>query len=39
MKTEDIKKISAMLKLIPNEISVCVDDLNEIFSQDEKNGL
>lgn len=32
----DIKKIQQMLKLIPNNFPVCLEDLKEIFSQNEK---
>ena len=31
-----IKEIQAMLKLIPNNFPVCLEDLEEIFKQDGK---
>ncbi len=35
MNDEDIK---AMLKTIPNNFPVCLEDLEEIFPQEEKNS-
>ena len=36
---EKIKAIQNQLKLIPNGIDICVEDLDEIFSQKEKWNL
>ena len=39
--TENLKIVetAAMLKLIPNGITVCLEDLEEIYSQDGNNKL
>ena len=31
MEKRNIKEIQEMLKLIPNEVSVCLEDLEEIY--------
>ncbi len=32
---DDIKEIQAMMKLIPNGVGVTLEDLKEIYSQDD----
>jgi hypothetical protein len=34
-EVDDIKIIQAKLKLIPNGVSVCLEDLNEVRLEDE----
>ena len=37
LQKHEIKKAQQMLKLIPNGISVCIEDLIEIYSQEPCN--
>ena len=36
---QQLKEIQAMLKLIPNGVSVTLEDLIEIYSKEEKNEI
>ena len=38
-RNKEIEDGYYMMKLIPNNFPVCAEDLEEIFSQKEKNGI
>jgi len=35
----EVEKIKSMLKILPNDVTAGIEDLYEIYSQKEKNGV
>ena len=39
LKEPTVSEISDMMRILPTPITVCIEDLEEIYSQEDKNAI